>query len=103
MTREMLPARRAATSFDVNVRGVSYTATLGYYDDGRVGEVFVDGPKTGTDVETNASDAAAILSVALQHGVPPAALARSVQRDGDGRPLGPVGVLVDLLALREDR
>ncbi|MGA0561714.1 hypothetical protein ACO2RV_04635 [Ancylobacter sp. VNQ12] len=100
MTREFLPSRRAAASFDFLVGGICYTATLGYFDDGRVGEVFVDGPKSGSDAETNGSDAAAILSVALQYGVPPEAFTRSMQRDSEGRPLGPIGVVVDLLVAR---
>lgn len=63
-----------------------------------VGDVCFGGPKSGSDAETNTRDAAAILSIAMQHGVPPAAFATAVQRDSDGVPLGPIGAVVDHLA-----
>ncbi|UOK72999.1 hypothetical protein [Ancylobacter polymorphus] len=98
MTRELLPVRRFAESMSFTLGNIFYVVTLGYYDDGRVGEVFVGGPKSGSDAETNARDAAAILSIAMQYGVPPAAFATAVHRDSEGVPLGPIGAVVDHLA-----
>lgn len=66
--------------------------------DGCVGEVFVSDPKSGSDAEINASDAAAILFVAMQMGVSPKVFQKSVKRDSAGRPTGPIGAVVDLLA-----
>lgn len=102
MTREMLPVQRYAESMSFMLANIFYTVTLGYFDDGRVGEVFVGGPKSGSDAETNARDAAAILSIAMQYGVPPAAFRTAVQRDSSGVPLGPIGAVVDHLAARAD-
>ena len=48
-----------------------FTVTIGFYADGTVGEVFIDGGKTGQDMQSIARDAAVLLSLALQHGVPP--------------------------------
>lgn len=98
MTREVLPARRFAENVSFFLGKILYSVTLGFYDDGRVGEVFIGGPKTGSDAETNARDAAAILSIAMQYGVPPSAFSTAVQRDSSGVPLGPIGAVVDLLA-----
>jgi ribonucleoside-diphosphate reductase alpha chain len=38
--------------------------TLGFYADGRVGEVFVTGAKAGTEVEANVRDTAILVSLA---------------------------------------
>ena len=46
-----------------------FTVTVGFFDDGAMGEVFVDSRKTGGDVEAIARDAAVLLSLALQHGL----------------------------------
>ncbi|MBS9476218.1 hypothetical protein [Ancylobacter radicis] len=101
MTRELLPTRRACESFDFEARGVTYTASLGFYDDGRLGEVFICGPKAGTDVELNARDAAVVTSIALQHGAAPDVLRHGLSRDEEGRPLTPIGTVLDLLASGE--
>ncbi|QIB32649.1 hypothetical protein [Ancylobacter pratisalsi] len=98
MSREPLPVRRFSESRDFLAAGMSFTATLGFYDDGRVGEVFIDGPKAGSDAEVNASDAAVLLSILLQHDISPAVLRRGMARDEEGRPLGPIGAVVDMLA-----
>lgn len=101
MTRELLPNRRACESLEINARGVTYTATLGFYDDGRLGEVFLCGPKAGTDVEVNARDAAVVTSIALQHGASAEVLRHGLSRDEEGRALSPIGTVRDLLASGE--
>lgn len=98
MTRELLPDRRAAESFEIEVKGISYTATFGYYDDGRLGEIFLCGPKAGTDVEVNARDAAVVTSIALQYGASPDVLRHGLSRDEAGRALSPIGTVLDMLA-----
>jgi hypothetical protein len=41
--RERLPNRRSAITFNLDVGGMHYICTLGYYADGRLGEVFLKG------------------------------------------------------------
>ncbi|WP_428031513.1 hypothetical protein [Ancylobacter sp.] len=98
MTRETLPNRRPAESFDFEIGHIRYTATLGFYEDGRLGEVFLCGPKAGTDIEVNARDAAVVASIALQHGASPDVLRHGLSRDEEGRALSPIGKVLDLLA-----
>jgi hypothetical protein len=43
-----------------------------------VGEVFIDGGKSGQDVQSTARDAAVVLSLALQHGAPLAAINHAI-------------------------
>ncbi len=51
------------------MRGVQYTVSTGSYDDGRIGKIFLAGPKAGTYVGINAKDAAVV--VCGYQGFPP--------------------------------
>jgi hypothetical protein len=70
--RRILPQRRYAETFEFAWGGLerSYAVTLGFYDDGALGEVFITGGKSGEQVEAVARDGAVLLSLALQHGIP---------------------------------
>lgn len=100
MTRRTLPQRRACETFEVAFGGLrgNHTVTLGYYDDGSVGEVFIDGGKSGEQVEAIARDGAVLLSLALQSGVAVDTIRHAITRDGQGAPSSIVGVVVDRLA-----
>lgn len=98
--RERLPNRRPSMTidFDAGVPGYPlhhFTATMGYHADGRLGEVFLHASKTGSDRDIAVSEAAILLSFALQHGVPPEAMRDAMPRTKDGSPEGPVGALLD--------
>lgn len=77
--RESMPATRRSITKKFKLAYVhkdgtpdvmKFYFTVGMYDDGRPGEVFVHADKTGT-LASGALDAVAIMmSVALQHGVP---------------------------------
>jgi hypothetical protein len=47
-TRERLPNRREAETFDVEAGGLRYRATIGRYADGRLAEIFVVNHKAGS-------------------------------------------------------
>lgn len=89
--RELLPQRR---------RSLTYQATIGYYPDGRPGEIFLDCSKSGADVQIAARDSAIIAAFALQHGVSIEAMRRALTRTPNGEAEGPLGRLFDLLARR---
>jgi hypothetical protein len=94
--RERLPNRRAAETFDLDVGGLKFSATLGFYPDGRVGEVFIVNHKAGSEAGIMACDAAIAASIALQHGAPLEVLRHAVRRDAQGRALSPLGAALDL-------
>jgi hypothetical protein len=98
MVRERLPNRRAALTFDIEPAGLRYTATLGFYADGRLGEVFINGLKVGSAADTAARESAITASLALQHHVPIEVLRHALLRDARARPSGPLGIVLDLLA-----
>ena len=79
--RRQLPARRPNETRDLEIAGQPFTVTTGFDPDtGRPAEVFLDGPKVGTDMAAILDDTSVVISVALQCGVLPGALAKSVAR-----------------------
>src|SRR5262249_34743639 len=59
--RERLPTRRRSETFGVEVRTstsvLHYTATVGYFPDGRIGELFLSNHKSNSGADVNARDA----------------------------------------------
>ena len=96
--RQRLPNRRMCQSFNFELDGLRFTASVGRFNDGRVGELFLTNHKSGNQSDTNARDAAIILSFALQHGADINAIRKALCRDSAGRAIGPVGAALDLLA-----
>src|SRR5215468_340772 len=95
--RERLPDRRFNATFDFEIAGLRYTATVGYYPNGHVGELFLNNHKSNSTADTNARDAAIAFSFAVQHGADPHAIRRALCRDSHGRASGPLGAALDLL------
>jgi hypothetical protein len=98
LTRKRLPNRRGHLLLDFEADGFRYTAGLGFFEDGRLAEVFLNASKIGTPIETAARDSAVVASIALQHGVPPDTIRHALTRDRNGNASGPLGTLLDLLA-----
>ncbi len=84
--RARLPNRRPSVTQTLEVASQVFNATVGFDEHGRPREVFLTGAKEGSLLAAILADAAVAISVALQHGVPVAALAKSVGR----LPAGPV-------------
>jgi hypothetical protein len=97
LVRERLPNRRASETFNFEVEGIRYCATVSRFADGRIGEIFVGNHKVGSQSDTNARDAALAASLALQHGCTLAVLRNALLRDTRGRAATPLGVALDLL------
>ncbi len=104
--RKRLPNRRRSVTHEITIEGKVYAVTFGYYPDSGIAEVFIAGAKTGSEMDAMLSDGAILASLALQHGTPPAALAKTMSRlptdDLDRlatRPASPLGAAMDLLAL----
>ena len=112
MTRARLPNRRPSETETLEVGGQTFEACVGFdpeTDEPR--ELFLNGGKQGSDFDTMLSDAATVISVALQHGVPAEELVRSIGRlpaapltpadlesPPPGRvPASPIGAALDLL------
>ena len=98
--RRDLPQRRASVNFDIEFGGIrrAYQITVGFYSDGSIGEVFVNGGKSGQDAEAIARDSAILLSLALQYGADLANIKSAITRDEQGKPSSIIGAVVDQLS-----
>jgi hypothetical protein len=98
VTREKIPARRAAETIDLVFREMLVVATVSRFGDGRVAEVFVrQRYGEGSPLEADTRDAAVLLSLALQYGMPLDVAAAALTRFDDGKPCGVIGAVVDAL------
>ena len=98
--RECLPSRRGSEVVEFSLGGVLYTATISRFADGRIGEVFLDGPKIGSAAQIAGREAAVLASLALQHGVEAAALLHSLEKLENGHAAGPIGHAIELFEAR---
>jgi hypothetical protein len=97
--RERLRNRRLNETFSfVAADGLRYTATAAWFDDGRLGELFLGNHKSNSQADTNARDAAIVLSIALQYGADLDVIRRALCRDSHGCPSGVLGAALDHLA-----
>ncbi len=95
--RERLDNRRLSENFTFELDGLRFTATVSRFADGRIAELFLNNHKAGNQSDTNARDAAILLSFALQYGADIQEIRKALCRDSTGRPLGPVAAALDLL------
>jgi hypothetical protein len=102
MTREKLQNRRASETFDVEVAGLKYTATVSHFPDGRISELFLSNHKNNSGADTSARDAAIAFSFAVQHGADAEAIRKALCRDAKDHAGGPLGAALDAL-LADDR
>ncbi len=116
--RARLPNRRPSHLETLEVDGQVITACIGFDPTtGQPREVFLNGGKEGSQFDAILADAATIISVALQYGVPIAALAKSVGRMPNGaitpgalgqlvsgsQPTSALGAALDLLIAQSPR
>ena len=102
-TRQRLPNRCLCESFTFELNGFRFTASIGRFADGRVGELFLNNHKFGNQTDTNARDAAVLLSFALQHGADINQIRKALCRNSTGQALGPVAEALDILAGKDGR
>jgi hypothetical protein len=95
--REPLPQRRSCETFDVKHGQQTVTVSTGYYANGQLGEVFVTGHKVGSGMEAIARDAAVLLSIAIQFGVPIHVMRHAVTRETSGAASTIIGAVLDRL------
>jgi len=95
--RERLPDRRGCDTRYMWVGKNVYAVTVGHYANGSVGEIFVSGAKAGSDLDAVMRDAAILLSLGLQHGVPIETMRGAITREGDGTASSIIGAVLDHL------
>ena len=101
MNRSPLPPRRPSETLRFEHGGFRYFGSVSFTPEGKIGEIFLQTGKTGTELEAMARDLAVVASIAIQHGAEPDVLRKALTRLDDGRPAGPLGAFLDLLAESE--
>ncbi len=113
--RFRLPNRRPAYTETLEADGQAFTATIGFDECAQPREVFMAAGKEGSMLNALLADAAVVISIALQHGIPAAALTKSIGRlpagpvtpaDLEGPrpgrvPASPIGAALDLVSVFE--
>lgn len=101
--RTPLPPRRPAVTLERRWQGHVILISVGFDLSGEPREVFV-GTSGGGHMAAVLADACVVVSVALQHGIPSEALARSLGRvpvpwvsEGASEPASPVGVIFEAI------
>ncbi len=93
--RQRLHNRRASDTFEIRHGNFTYTITASIDAKGRLGELFIDSDKSGTELSVMMHDAAIAVSLALQNGCPPEDLAQAFERNEAGVPAGLLGMALD--------
>lgn len=101
MTREVLPNRRPSENEEISFFGTPVSVSFGYYDDGRVAEVFLSTRKSGSAVDIAARDTAVLLSLLLQYGCSAQIIGRAITADAQGKPEGLAGTIARLVEERQ--
>ncbi len=98
--RAHLPTRRQQVTHSVSFGGQHWAVSIGLDPaTGQPKEVFLNGPKAGSDAEAIAQDGAVMMSVLLQMGVSAVEIARRLGREGiDGT--SPAASLLGFAALK---
>src|ERR1700755_3366759 len=98
MTRQRLPDRRAAQTVALEHGGARFMVTIGFYPDGRPGEVFTHGIRSGSNLDALLADACVVVSCLIQHDIEPCEIASSMGRLGNAEPASIIGAVIDLTA-----
>jgi hypothetical protein len=93
--RRRLPNRRASTTFNIEVAGLKYKATVSYFPNGELAELFVSNHKAGNASDVAARDAGILVSLCLQYGCPAKIIAHALSRNTDGSASGVIGAVLD--------
>jgi hypothetical protein len=99
--RQKLNNRRSSFNFNFVCGNFQYVATVSFFDDGRLAEIFLGNGHAGSGTDTAAKDSAVVASIALQYGVPLEAIRHALLRDARGVASSPLGAALDLLTARE--
>lgn len=95
--RDRLPNRRACETISFGHGGADFTMTAGHYDDGRIGEIFINAGHANSALDALASDAAIAISFAIQHGADLTLIRSAMKRNSQGEPSSPIGAALDRL------
>ena len=101
--RTALAQRRESVNFTIAFQGERYDVTVGYYETGKLGEIFINrvrnktAARLGDHLDAACRDSAIVMSMLLQYGASLEELRHSVTRDESGEPMSIIGAIIDFL------
>jgi hypothetical protein len=98
--RHLLPQCRRCKTFNIQhgKQNTPFVVSVGYYDNGDSGEIFISNAKAGSDIEGLARDEAILASLALQSGMSLEIMRHAITREADGTPSTIIGTVLDKLS-----
>jgi hypothetical protein len=96
--RARLPNRRASRQFTFTCNNLQYVATVSFFPDGRLAEIFFGNAKSGSHSDSAAKDSAVVCSTSLQFGVPLDVIRHALLRDARGAASSPLGAALDIIS-----
>jgi hypothetical protein len=93
--RNRLSNKRVCETVAFERDGSQYQMTVGFYPDGRPGEVFLNADRADSLLDVLVADAAIAVSLCLQHGCTLETIAHALKRDARGVAASPIGAAVD--------
>jgi hypothetical protein len=101
--RNRLANRRNSATSEFRFNEERYHVTYSRYGwFGPIAEVFIVGPKRGSNMDAVSYSVGTTISIALQHGVELTELAHSVCRLEDGMPADIIGAVLDHLITEDN-
>ena len=98
MSRARLPNRRPSTTLDVWHNNERYHVSFSKDESNVIREVFVHGPRAGSDLDALAFDVGVAISLGLQCGASISDLRHSMARLETGAPASFVGQILEALS-----
>lgn len=97
-SRRKLQNRRGALAFEFVHGGQRYRAHVGFFNDGRPAELFLNAAKQNSPIDALAADAAILISLLLQGNSPLAEIGHSLRRTPNGEAASLIGAALDELS-----
>jgi hypothetical protein len=98
MMRRRLSNRRQIITETFKVDGITYHGSVGVYDDGSPGEIWLEAGRVGSAVQQAARSAAIAASLALQYGCEMKTLRGALPKLSNGKPADSLGQFLSLVA-----
>jgi hypothetical protein len=96
--RRRLPNRRAALAFEFVHGGQRYRAHVGFFNDGRPAELFLNAAKQNSPIDAFAADAAILISLLLQREAAICEIGHALRRTPNGEAASLIGAAIDELS-----
>jgi hypothetical protein len=95
--RIRLSNRRGAVAVDLMHRDQRYRAHVGFFENGKAAELFIDAARQNSALDAFAADCAILISLLLQRGSSIAEIGHALRRESDGKPASLIGAVIDQL------